>query len=180
MSSLLTLVHNAHLHTEDRALRSGKSTKQNAHKRVLALYIQPLMNTTFVLIKKKKKKKKKQYKGGLEPGTSKLFDKISTYILLTNTSRQSKFIRLVTAVKTLGISYILLLIFLQILILSSSPGVRLRCGQAHVCSGPTPPHLAQCGSTLCSYATKREHDQWSTSNPPKFKPKLRPCIYKYQ
>ncbi len=41
------------LHTDDRALRSGKSTKQNAHKSVLALDIQSLMNT-FGFNEKKK------------------------------------------------------------------------------------------------------------------------------
>ncbi len=47
ISSLLALVQNANLHTDDRAHRSGKSTKpkQNAHKRVPALDIQSLMNT---------------------------------------------------------------------------------------------------------------------------------------
>ncbi len=59
-------MHNAHLHTEDRALRSGKNTfKIKCTQLVLALDIQSLMNTTLVLMRKIKK----LYKGGLEPGT---------------------------------------------------------------------------------------------------------------
>ncbi len=66
-------MHNAHLHTDDRAFRSGKTTKQNAHKCVLALDIQSLMNTTLVLMRKEK-----TYEDGLELRTSKMLDKIST------------------------------------------------------------------------------------------------------
>ncbi len=73
-------MHNAHLHTEDQALHSGKSTKQNAHKHVLALDLQSLMNTTLVLMRKKKLY---EDEGGLEPGTSKMFDKSSTTRLLS-------------------------------------------------------------------------------------------------
>ncbi len=73
LSVLLALVHNAHLHTDDRAFRSGKITKQNAHKRVLALDIQSLMNTALVLMREKK-----TYEDGLELGTSEMLDKIST------------------------------------------------------------------------------------------------------
>ncbi len=51
-----------HLHTDDRAFRSGKSTKQNAHKRVLALDIQITDEHHFGF----NEKKKKLYKGGLE------------------------------------------------------------------------------------------------------------------
>ncbi len=99
ISSLLALLHNAHLHTDDRALRSGKNTKQNAHKRVLALDIQSLMNTALVLMRKKK-----LYEGGLEPGTSKILDKHSTTRPLKHTRTYCKFIYLFTAVKTLGIN----------------------------------------------------------------------------
>ncbi len=106
ISSLLALVHNEHLNTEARALRSGKSTKQNAHNRVLALVIQSLMNTTFVLMRKKK-----LYKGVLEPGTSKCFDKSAITRLSKNTNI-FKCIYLFTAVKTLSNNYIVLLIFL--------------------------------------------------------------------
>ncbi len=45
-----------------------KAQKQNAHKRVLALDMQSLINTALVLMRKKKKK---LYEDGLEPGTSK-------------------------------------------------------------------------------------------------------------
>ncbi len=99
-------MHNVHLNTGDRALRSGKSTKQN----VLALYIQSLMNTTLVLIQNNNTKN--LYEGGLEPGTSKIFDKSYITRLLKNTSKQFKCIYLFTAVKTLRINYIVLLIFI--------------------------------------------------------------------
>ncbi len=36
----------------EQAFRSGKTTKQNAHKRVLALDIQSPMNTALVLMRK--------------------------------------------------------------------------------------------------------------------------------
>ncbi len=64
-------MNNVNLNTEDRALRSGKSTKQNAHNCVLALDIQSLMNTILVLIFFFKIKIK-QYEGGLGPGTLEL------------------------------------------------------------------------------------------------------------
>ncbi len=58
-------MQNAYLHTEDRVLRTGKSTKQIAHKLVLSRDIQSLMNTTLVF----NEKKKTLYEGGLGPGT---------------------------------------------------------------------------------------------------------------
>ncbi len=80
-------MHNAHLHTDDRAFRSGKTTKQKAHKRVLALDIQSLMNTTLVLMRKEKK----TYEDGIELGTSEMLDKISTSKPLKHTSYICKF-----------------------------------------------------------------------------------------
>ncbi len=160
-------MHNAHLHTEDRALHSSKSTKQYAQKLVLALDIQSLMNTTLVLMKKKKT----LYEGGLEPGTLEL-QKCLTQLLPLDyeiTQVENSNLCLFTAVKTLGINYILLWIFLYIWILSSSPGDvgSVLCpptAWACVCSAP-PPHGPQCSCTVCSYATEREHDPGSTSTP---------------
>ncbi len=70
-------------HTDDRALHSGKSTKQNAHKRVLALDIQSLMNTFGF-----NEKTIYIYEGGLEPTTLEMLDKCSTTRPLKHTSSQ--------------------------------------------------------------------------------------------
>ncbi len=96
-------MHTAHLHTQ---LHSGKSTKQNAHKLVLALDIQSLMNTTLVLMKKKKT----LYEGGLEAGTLEP-QKCLTKLLPLDyeiTQVENSNLCLFTAVKTLDINYILL------------------------------------------------------------------------
>ncbi len=72
ISFLLAMVQNANLHTDDRALRSGKSTKQNAHKRVHFLDIQSLMNTFGF------NGKKNLYEGEFEHMILEMLDRSST------------------------------------------------------------------------------------------------------
>ncbi len=121
ISSLLALVHNVQIHTEDRALRSGKSTKQNAHKLVLVLALdkQSLINTTLVSMRKKHT----LYEGRLEPGTLEPKKCLTKFLLLvyekTRMADSNLYIYLLLlrhVVKTVGIIYILLLIFICIYI----------------------------------------------------------------